>query len=66
MEFGKEALELVEEFADAVANDLIYDDGEIFQCLSCNGYGDYAENIKHTSSCVVPKAKLYLQELDGD
>jgi hypothetical protein len=59
-------MELTKEFAEAIVNDFNYDDGDTFQCLSCNGWGDYAGNITHTSTCVVPKAILYLQETDGD
>lgn len=58
-------MELKRELAEAVANDFIYDDGETFQCLSCSAFGEFAGNIKHTSACIVPKANLFLNELDN-
>ena len=57
--------EIALEFAEAIVNDFIIDDGDEAQCLSCNSFGEYPERIKHTSVCIVLKAKQFLQENGG-
>jgi len=54
--------EVAKEFAEAIVNDMIVDDGDCAECLSCNSFAEYSERIKHTSSCIVLKAQQFLQD----
>lgn len=56
---------LAKEFAEAIVNDMVVDDGDCAECLSCNSFGEYPDRISHTSSCIVLKAKDFLQN-NGD
>lgn len=67
MDNYQELLGLTKEFAEALIYDLISDDGrQGAECLSCNSFGAYPDLIKHTTACVVPKAKLFLKEINGE
>jgi len=57
---------LKKEMAEAIINDMIIDDGDQAECISCNSFGDYPGNVNHTSNCIVLKAKSFLQENSGD
>lgn len=58
-------MSLKKRMAEAIVNDFIVDDGDSAECLSCTSFGDYPENIKHTSSCIVVEAKVFLREVEN-
>lgn len=59
-------MELKKDFAESIMNDMVIDNGDNAQCLACNSFGDYPDNVKHTSVCIVLKAKSFLREINGE
>ena len=56
-------MKLKKEMAEAIVNDMILDDGEQAECISCSSFGNYPNNINHTDSCIVLKARKFLREV---
>ena len=56
--------EKAKEYANAIVNNMIIDDGYGAECLACQSFSEYKEMINHTSSCIVLDAKNFLK--DGD
>lgn len=59
-------MKLKKEMAEAIVNDMILDDGNNAECVSCGSFGYGPADIQHTSSCIVVKAKSFLLEDIGD
>lgn len=60
-------MSLIKEFAEAIVNDVVVDDGHTgAECNSCNSFGDYPDNIQHIENCIVLKAKSFLKEVNGE
>jgi hypothetical protein len=49
-------------FAESLIAQVV-DDKDFSECLLCNSFGAYKENINHTDACIFHKATKYLESL---
>lgn len=61
---NKEESNLVKDFAEAIINQVVDDDG-FSECLLCNSFGVYKGGISHTDACIFHKATKYLESLES-
>lgn len=59
-------MDLKVRMAEAIVYDFVIEDENGAMCLSCNTFGGCKENIKHTSSCIVPEARNFLLNKDDN
>lgn len=62
--------ELMKKMAETLVYDLVVDSGKdgkdpnnigFAECLICDSFGSYPENVRHTDSCIFHQAKEYLE-----
>jgi hypothetical protein len=58
----KEEKRLAKNMAEAILASVAEDEEGFAQCLMCDSFGSYCENVRHIKNCVYYDAKLYLEK----